>query len=69
MLLAVMGNGLISAGLIATKRAHMELEKLKEDGKELHYTKLPAWWIGFLGTVAGEVGNFLAYGPSRVPPQ
>ena len=73
MILAVMGNVLISAGLIATKGAHMQLDKIKsrlpEGQAPPSYVKLPGWWLGFLCTVGGELGNFMAYGTSTLSAQ
>ncbi len=71
VILAVMGNVLISAGLIATKGAHMQLDKIKsrlpEGQPPPSYVKLPGWWLGFLCTIGGELGNFMAYGMPLAP--
>ena len=59
VLLAVGGNLVISVGLSLTKYAH---NLNQESLVPAPYVQLPFWWIGFLATLTGELGNFAAYG-------
>ena len=59
VVLAVVGNLIISVGLALTKHAHNVNQKR---ATPLPYTRLPTWWMGFAATLLGEVGNFAAYG-------
>jgi drug/metabolite transporter (DMT)-like permease len=57
--LAIGGNLLISVALNLTKHAHNK-NQMAEHRKP--YMHLWLWWLGFLATLVGEMGNFSAYG-------
>lgn len=57
--LAICGNLVISIGLALTKHAHNINQNRPTP---LPYVKVPLWWLGFLATVIGEIGNFASYG-------
>jgi len=49
----------ISIGLSLTKHAH---NVNQERAHPRPYIRLPLWWVGFLATLVGEIGNFASYG-------
>lgn len=57
IILAIVGNVLISVSFQITKLAHN-----KNRDSQVSYLKLPLWWVSVLTMAGGEVGNFLAYG-------
>ncbi len=57
IILAVVGNLLISVSFQITKLAHN-----KNQNSQVSYLKLPLWWVSVVAMAGGEVGNFLAYG-------
>jgi magnesium transporter len=57
IILAIVGNVLISLSFQITKLAHN-----KNQESQVSYLKLPLWWVSVLTMAGGEVGNFLAYG-------
>lgn len=57
--LAIAGNLVISIALNITKYAH-NLNQQSET--PVPFMCMPLWWMGFLLTAFGEVGNFAAYG-------
>ena len=59
--LAIGANLIISAGLNGQKWVHNQNERLPEAERQ-PYTKQSLWWLGLIGTVLGEVLNFLAFG-------
>lgn len=59
--LAIGANLIISAGLNGQKWVHNQNEGLPESERK-SYTKQPIWWLGLIGTILGEVLNFLAFG-------
>ena len=61
IVLAVAGNLVISLGLNVQKYVH-NLNDVKPEGERRPFTTNPMWWLGLGGTIAGEVGNFLAFG-------
>lgn len=61
IVLAVAGNLVISLGLNVQKYVH-NMNELKPEAERRPFTSNPIWWLGLSGTIAGEVGNFLAFG-------
>lgn len=61
IVLAVAGNLVISMGLNVQKYVH-NLNDVKPEAERVPFTASPVWWLGLAGTVAGELGNFLAFG-------
>jgi drug/metabolite transporter (DMT)-like permease len=57
IILAIVGNVLISLSFQITKLAHN-----KNQHSQISYLKLPLWWVSVFTMAGGEVGNFLAYG-------
>ena len=57
VILAIVGNLLISVSFQITKLAHN-----KNQNTQVSYLKLPLWWVSVVTMAGGEVGNFLAYG-------
>jgi hypothetical protein len=57
--LAIGGNLLVSVALNLTKHAHNLNQKAAFPKP---YVQLWLWWLGFLATIVGEMGNFAAYG-------
>ena len=57
IILAIVGNVLISVSFQITKLAHN-----KNQQSQVSYLKLPLWWVSVVTMASGEVGNFLAYG-------
>eukprot|EP00003_Mantamonas_plastica_P025308 TRINITY_DN4924_c0_g1_i2.p1 TRINITY_DN4924_c0_g1~~TRINITY_DN4924_c0_g1_i2.p1 ORF type:complete len:398 (-),score=114.02 TRINITY_DN4924_c0_g1_i2:157-1254(-) len=59
ILLAILGNFLISLSLNITKHAH----NINQNGPhpEVPYTQMPIWWLGMMTMALGELGNFTAY--------
>jgi len=57
MVVAVLSN----LGTNAQKQAHMDNEERPLD-EQRHYTRLPFWWLGFLGVLSGAIGDFVALG-------
>jgi drug/metabolite transporter (DMT)-like permease len=57
VILAIVGNLLISVSFQITKLAHN-----KNQNSQVSYLKLPLWWVSVVTMAGGEVGNFLAYG-------
>jgi hypothetical protein len=56
IVLAVIGNILISVGLFLQKKVHIK------NKSEKSYLHLPEWWLGVSIMGCGEIGNFIAYG-------
>jgi len=56
IVLAVIGNILISIGLYLQKKVHAN------NRDKNTYVHLPEWWLGVSIMGCGEIGNFLAYG-------
>jgi hypothetical protein len=61
IVLAIAGNLVISISLNVQKHVH-NLNDAKPESERKPFTSNPMWWLGLSGTVAGEVGNFLAFG-------
>lgn len=61
IVLAIAGNLVISISLNVQKHVH-NLNEAKPESERRSFTSNPMWWLGLSGTVAGEVGNFLAFG-------
>ncbi|KAJ1620312.1 magnesium transporter NIPA-domain-containing protein [Pavlovales sp. CCMP2436] len=61
IVLATMGNLVISVSLNVQKYVH-NLNDAKPEAERRPFTANPIWWFGLVGTVVGEVGNFLAFG-------
>lgn len=59
--LAVSGNLLISGALNVQKHVHNKNAALPP-ALQRDYTRIPLWWVGFVMTLFGEIGNFAAYG-------
>lgn len=59
VILAVIGNVLISCALNVQKYSH---NKNAASETKKQYIKRPLWWAGMLLMLFGELGNFLAYG-------
>ena len=57
--LAVAGNLLVSVALNLTKHAH-NVNQASPSPRP--YVQMPLWWLGFVTTLVGELGNFAAYG-------
>ena len=61
MAIAMSANGVIPFSLNVQKYVHLRNEG--PDGKpKQHFIKIPLWWVGILGMIAGEFFNFVAYG-------
>ena len=82
IVVALIGDILISFGLALQKVAHNKVEQrkgktlLSEDGqtsdgrpvkKEPTHTSDPVWWLGVAIQIVSEVGNFAAYGDPSTP--
>jgi drug/metabolite transporter (DMT)-like permease len=61
IVLAIAGNLVISISLNVQKHVHNQNDA-KPEAERRPFTSNPIWWVGLCGTVAGEVGNFLAFG-------
>lgn len=57
--LAIGGNLLVSVALNLTKHAHNMNQR---SAFPKPYVQLSLWWLGFIATIVGEMGNFAAYG-------
>eukprot|EP00908_Phaeocystis_cordata_P008248 Transcript_1891.p1 GENE.Transcript_1891~~Transcript_1891.p1 ORF type:complete len:672 (-),score=249.83 Transcript_1891:753-2714(-) len=61
MVIAICANAVIPFSLNVQKYVHLRNEG--PDGKpKQHFIKIPLWWVGILGMIAGEFFNFIAYG-------
>jgi len=78
MVVSIIADCIISAGLALQKVAHNRIEAMKkaaltESGQKIEGaeepvpTKMGVWWGGLLCTIFGEVGNFAAYGDPATP--
>eukprot|EP00292_Cryptomonas_paramecium_P033511 CAMPEP_0113709998 /NCGR_PEP_ID=MMETSP0038_2-20120614/29901_1 /TAXON_ID=2898 /ORGANISM="Cryptomonas paramecium" /LENGTH=344 /DNA_ID=CAMNT_0000635983 /DNA_START=281 /DNA_END=1312 /DNA_ORIENTATION=- /assembly_acc=CAM_ASM_000170 len=62
ILLSVIGNVIINAGMNAMKHAHNINQDQHSKEPIKHFASIPWWWFGILGIGGGEVGNLIAYG-------
>ena len=72
MILSLVGDVVISISLALQKLAHNRLKAqgLKAQGgtvKRTAHLRMPVWWLGSFGMLAGEICNFVAYGDSNTP--
>ena len=67
MILSLVGDVVISIGLALQKVAHNRLKAQGGTVKKTAHLRMPVWWLGFFGMLAGEICNFVAYGDSNTP--
>ena len=67
MILSLVGDVVISVGLALQKLAHNRLKAQGGTVKKTAHLRMPVWWLGFFGMLAGEICNFVAYGDSNTP--
>ena len=67
MILSLVGDVVISIGLALQKVAHNRLKVQGGTVKKTAHLRMPVWWLGFFGMLAGEICNFVAYGDSNTP--
>jgi len=59
--IAMSANAVIPMALNLQKYSH--LRNTGPDGEPIkHFTRIPLWWLGIIGMIAGEFFNLLAYG-------
>jgi hypothetical protein len=60
-IISIIGSIVGNIGMNTQKQAHKNNMAQPED-KQVAYTKLPLWWLGMFGVIAGAIGDFIAVG-------
>jgi hypothetical protein len=59
--IAIVASVISNVGVNVQKAAHVRNERAPKEAR-LPFTKMPIWWVGMGGVVAGSLGDFAALG-------